>query len=134
MTAFLTLNRLSVEETNQRLPLVERIVTDLVDTWERVAQKRGELEELRSSRWGQVMPDAACELEEELKRLIARVNSCVNEVEELGGEIEEFRRGIVRFDGEFQERSVYLSWIPGEAGVSYFYEKHESHLRRRPIG
>lgn len=130
-----TLNaHLTVEEANQRLPLLQRITADLVRAWGEISEKRGELEELRAQSWIEpIAIEAQRDLEAHLAKLVQRVNACVSEIEGLGGEVEEFRRGIIRFEGELGGRTVYLSWLPGERSFSHYYEKHESHLRRRAI-
>ncbi len=91
---------LSLEEANRMLPLLERIVRDIMKTWEQIIQKRTELEYLEKS------PEAAAatnredqvqELKADLNRLIDRINGYIREVEELGCFVEEFKRGVINF-------------------------------------
>ncbi|MCI0650736.1 MAG: DUF2203 domain-containing protein [Planctomycetes bacterium] len=127
---------LSLEEANRMLPLLERIVRDIMKTWEQIIQKRTELEYLEKS------PEAAAatnredqvqELKADLNRLIDRINGYIREVEELGCFVEEFKRGVINFPSLYIGRKVFLCWKPGDARVSYWHELDESYNERSPI-
>ncbi len=125
---------LSLEEANERLPLVSRIMSDLVTTWREISERRSALESLNSA--PQISDEYETELAallEELSRMVAKVNQYVEEIKGLGGVISEFRRGIVTFPGELEGREVAFSWSPGEEQFLHFHETYESYLKRRAI-
>ena len=126
---------LSLEEANRMLPLLEKIVGDIMKTWQLIIQRRSELEGLENS------PDAGIgdreeetqELKAELNRLIDRINGYIREIEDLGCFVEEFKRGVINFPSLYIGRKVFLCWKPGDTQVMYWHELDESYNERSPI-
>ncbi len=127
---------LSLEEANRMLPLLEKIVRDIMVTWDEIIRKRTELECLEKN------PDQATasecleeaqDLKGELNRLIDRINSYIREVEQLGCFVEEFKRGIINFPSLYVGRKVFLCWKPGETEVEHWHELDESYNERSEI-
>lgn len=126
---------LSLDEANRMIPLLDKIVRDLMSTWDSIIQKRTELEMLEKgpeardgSRQEQVQ-----ELKGDLNRLIDRINGYIREVEELGCFVEEFKRGIVNFPSLYVGRKVFLCWKPGDEQIKYWHELDESYNERSTI-
>ncbi|MGE3163778.1 MAG: DUF2203 domain-containing protein [Planctomycetota bacterium] len=127
---------LSLEEANRMLPLLERIVRDLMKTWNGIIQKRTELELLEKSPESLRDPqrdEQVQELKGDLNRLIDRINGYIREVEELGCFVEEFKRGIINFPSLYVGRKVFLCWKPGDEGVQHWHELDESYNERSKI-
>ena len=126
--------RFTAEQATVRLPLIERIASDLVEAWSQVNQKRSLLEgHTTISLLNELSEAQLLELQDDLKRLVDRVHACVKELHELGANVIEFRRGILGFSGTIEGRPVTLSWMLGEETVEFFHEEHESFDRRREI-
>ena len=127
----------SIEEGNQMLPLLRRIVKDITKKWELIIYKRTELECLEKgfdSSHGDLdgkEREATIEgLKQDLNYLIDKINSYIREVEDLGCFVEEFKRGIINFPSLYNGRKVFLCWTPGEEIVAHWHELDESYNDR----
>ncbi|MFQ5655842.1 MAG: DUF2203 domain-containing protein, partial [Planctomycetota bacterium] len=122
--------------TASLLPLLEKIVSDVMENWDRIIQRRTELECLeknpdRSSEGSR--HEEVQEIKLELNRLIDRINGYIREVEELGCFVEEFKRGVINFPSLYVGRKVFLCWKPGDEDVRYWHELDESYNERSAI-
>lgn len=123
----------TVEEANRTLPLVGRIVEDIVRDYSRWREKVDafELEVARAPR-GETGTDAL-RLEQEAQLLAAEIERCVSELEELGIEFKSFDIGLVDFPGELDGRPVYLCWRLGEAQVEHWHDIETGFAGRQPL-
>jgi hypothetical protein len=120
---------LSLGETNRMLPLLQRIVGDIMEHWNLIIAKRAELESLEKAR--ERDSNAATqaqvhEVKQDLNAMIDKINQYIKEVESLGCFVEEFKRGIVNFPSLYHGRKVFLCWHPGEEKVGYWHELDET--------
>lgn len=122
----------SWQDLDQRLPLVNRIMRDLVRTWEGVLTARAQLELVETQPAGRVRDDEASDLTDALNRSIDRINGYIAEVEALGGMVQEFRRGVVNFPVQHDGRVVMACWRPDETQVTAWHELHETFSERKP--
>jgi hypothetical protein len=134
---------ISIQEANRMLPLLRRIVVDIMSHWEQIISKRTELECLEkeiSAPGEDQTPSQATglvDLKAELNYLIDKINNYIREVEELGCFVEEFRRGIINFPSLFHGRKVFLCWKPDEREVEHWHELDETfkdRVRIRDVG
>jgi hypothetical protein len=110
----------TVEEANRTLPLVRRIVTDIVAAHgERVARIKeyGHLDHGLSE-----MNSRRQELDEELKELTDRINGFIEELEGVGALFKGFDPGLVDFYAMMDDRPVFLCWKLGETKVEFWHE------------
>ncbi|MCZ6793220.1 MAG: DUF2203 domain-containing protein [Planctomycetota bacterium] len=131
---------IGVDEANRMLPLLGKIIEDVMAHWELIIQKRTQLEcmekGLDPSGKGPAPndpPRPAQGLKTELNHLIDKINCYIREVEELGCFVEEFKRGIVNFPSLYNGRKVFLCWRPDETRVSHWHELDETFNERVPI-
>ncbi len=126
---------ISLEEANNMLPLLNRIVVDITSSWEQIILQRTELEclEKNPDQGGAEHREEVSELKGELNRLIDRINGYIREVEELGCFVEEFKRGVINFPSLYVGRKVFLCWKPGDDEVRFWHELDESYSERTPI-
>ena len=81
---------ISIEEANRMLPLLERIVRDIMKQWERIIYKRTELECLEKDPGEREKNEKAIQgVKRELNYLIDKINTYIKEVEDLGCFVEE---------------------------------------------
>jgi hypothetical protein len=130
---------ISIDEANRMLPLLRQIVGDIMSYWEKIIEKRTQLEclekGLRPDGRAPALkdPEAIQRLKFELNYLIDKINHYIREVEELGCFVEEFKRGIINFPSLYNGRKVFLCWGPTEECVQYWHELDETYNDRTEI-
>ncbi len=118
-------------QANNALPLVRRIVTDVVahfGHWEdavrhvELSAHDNSLENPESERW-----------QREAQRLAVEVEACVRELSELGVEVKALDTGLVDFPGTLDGRDVYFCWLLGERAVTHWHERDAGFSGRQPV-
>ncbi|MHC4879201.1 MAG: DUF2203 family protein [Planctomycetota bacterium] len=116
----------TVEEANQRLPLVRAIVQDIVDLNRDIEERRARLNHVRKLRGnsspGQLYSDELDQQEIDLRTDERRIAAFVLELHELGVEFKDPVRGLVDFPAMMDDRVVYLCWQLGEPEVHFWHE------------
>lgn len=123
----------TVERANRALPLVRRIVDDLVARYAewRTLVERFEVAAVRSS---PTRVDAEAErLAREVQRAAAEIEGFVSELAELGVECKSMERGLLDFPAERDGRPVYLCWMRGEPAVTHWHELEDGFGGRQPL-
>ena len=106
------------ELANRTLPLVSRIVDDLVMRY-RDWQDAVSRFEYATTKSTAAAPDPEAEgLQAEAGRMAAEIDSCVRELDELGVECRAFDVGLIVFPGERDGRPVRFVWRRGDAAVT----------------
>lgn len=121
------------ERANAALPLVRRIVDDLVRTyaeWEALVE-RFEVASTRSSAHRQD-PEAES-LQREVQRMAAEIDGFVRELQDLGVECKSMETGLVDFPAERDGRVVYLCWRHGEPRVAHWHDVEGGFAGRQPL-
>ena len=112
----------TVEQADRTLPLVRRIVQDIVDGYERWQALVRDFELATASSTAE-SPDAdADRLQREAQRLAVDIEGFVGELEQLGVEFKGYEDGLVDFPSEANGRPIYLCWRLGEPAVQYWHE------------
>ncbi len=121
----------SIEQANRSLPLVRRIVQDIVDEYARGQALVKRLETAAAD----PMRDAAAidRLQRDIQSAGRTIDEYVRELTELGVEIKGFDVGLVDFPGEIGGRSVYLCWRLGEPTVAHWHERDAGFAGRQPL-
>jgi len=116
----------TVEEANQRLPLVRAIVQDIVDLNRDIEDRRGRLNRVRKLRGnsspGRLYSDELDQVEADLRNDERRLAAFIAELQELGVEFKDSTRGLVDFPAMLDDRVVYLCWQLGEPEVHFWHE------------
>jgi hypothetical protein len=124
----------TVEQANRMLPLVRRIVRDIVDAhqaWTRAVQ----LYETAATFTRADAPSSQhAALEAEVKRLAAEIEGYLVELRELGVDFKGFEQGLVDFPGEREGRVVCLCWKLDEDEVRFWHEVTDGYAGRQAIG
>jgi hypothetical protein len=116
-----------LEQANKTLPLVSRIVNDIVKAHETATGLQAKLES--SNHAGQEQQQTETELERKLDRL----QNLVDELSEVGCELKDYQTGLVDFVGRHQGRDVYLCWKLGEGKIGYWHELQTGFAGRQPV-
>jgi len=99
--------RFSLEQANSALPLVRRIVADIVQVHALASKRRDALERTTGTK-------EAVTAQQELEAAIERLEDLVGELDDVGAELKDYQSGLVDFVGRHEGRDVYLCWKLGE--------------------
>ena len=124
----------TVEQANRTLPLVSRIVGDIVALYPRWRERVSEIE-IRAGGVTVDEPDPrTSELEREAQEIAAEIDGCIREIRDLGIEYRlPLDAGLVDFPGEREGRRIFLCWRLGETAVAHWHETDAGYAGRRPI-
>jgi hypothetical protein len=117
------------ERAGRTLVLVKRIVADLV----RSNRRAGELQESLEVAQSAGLESLAATVREDLLQAGETIRLCLDELEDVGAEMQDFRLGLVDFPARQGRREVRLCWQWGEPAVAYWHESYETCSQRRPI-
>ena len=109
-------------EANKTLPLVKKIVKDILDT-------------TREMRLIAEDYDGKVEENPVVKKMAEDVNSFMNELEEIGCFYKDwnFTIGLVDFPSFIDGKEVYLCWRTDEEEIRFFHGMDEGYSSRKPI-
>jgi hypothetical protein len=117
--------RFTLEQANRSLPLVQRVVSDIVLTREEATRLQSKLEAAAGKEHKNVQAD--------LDVAIDKLHAYLDELTEIGVELKDFQAGLVDFIGRHQGRDIYLCWKLGEERVAYFHEINAGFAGRLPV-
>ncbi|MGQ0538848.1 MAG: DUF2203 domain-containing protein [Gemmatimonadaceae bacterium] len=109
----------TLAEANRMLPLVKRVVEDLVVAHGAWQQSVGQFE-IASA--GSAMAADVEHHQREIERHARDIDAFLQELRSLGVEFKGFEEGLVEFPSEREGRPVYLSWKLGESAVAHRQE------------
>jgi hypothetical protein len=125
--------KFTVEEANRTLPLVSRIVEDLVREHGMWEDKVREFE-LATVGASPDRPDAIAELLQiEAQRLAKDIEGYIAELASLGVICKGMGTGLVDFPGEIDGRDVFFCWKLGEPAVGYWHEVDAGFIGRQRL-
>jgi hypothetical protein len=125
--------KFTIEEANRTLPLLRRIVGDVVRDYWRWQEKVREFEEVAANRQLGEPNEDADRLEKETLELARDIESYIGEIKQLGVEMKGIDSGLVDFPAEVNGRPVLLCWQLGEESVQYWHEKNSGFAGRQPV-
>jgi len=110
------------QEAKLTLPLVKKIVKDILDTGFVIKSIADAL-------------DGKIENNEEIKSLLAKLNSYLMELEEIGCYYKDwnFTVGLVDFPAFINNEDVMLCWQSDEDDILYYHRGEEGYMDRRKI-
>ncbi|NUO39743.1 MAG: DUF2203 domain-containing protein [Gemmatimonadaceae bacterium] len=123
----------TVDHANRTLPLVRRIVEDVVRAHARWQEAVIELDLLGSGVRAD-HPDArATALEREIQAIARDIDQFQSELDALGIQLKDRRIGLIDFPSEMDGRRVLLCWRLGEPSVQYWHDEQGGYAGRRPL-
>ena len=117
-----TRRRFTLQQANKALPLVTRIVRDIVNTHERATQLQAKLEESTGRETG---------LQAQLDSALEQLQDYVDELGSIGVELKDYESGLIDFPGRHQGRDIYLCWKLGEEKITHWHELHSGYAGRQ---
>jgi hypothetical protein len=125
----------SPEEANRTLPLVRRIVADVVSAHREIQRLHAEFHQ-RSSR----LPERAAMSKADRDALELRVQEQVGQLQSYRGELasigcvmKDEEKGLLDFPGKMDGRDVWLCWMLGEDSVAFWHEMDAGFPGRQPL-
>ncbi len=112
-------------EANRSLPLVRRIVRNIVLTHRHAADLQAKLESSPNIK-------DAMHLQSDLELSIDRLQEYVEELNEVGCDLKDYESGLIDFPGRHQGREVCLCWRLGEDKVAHWHELQTGFAGRQP--
>lgn len=125
--------KFTIEEANRTLPLLRRIVGDVVRDYWRWQEKVREYEEVAANRQLGEPNEDADRLEKETLELARDIEGYISEIKQLGVEMKGIDSGLVDFPAEVNGRPVLLCWQLGEESVQYWHEEDSGFAGRQPV-
>ena len=123
----------TVDEANRTLPLVRRIVEDVVRQHRVWREKILELDLVATSSRSGEPHDRAIRLEREAQALAREIDGYQRELDELGIQLKDRRLGLVDFPSDMSGRTVLLCWRLGEAEVQFWHDEDAGYAGRQPL-
>jgi len=124
----------TVEQANRALPLVRKIVADIVaehPRWKDLVSRYELAAAGARPEWGESEEQVA--LRREIDAVAQRINGFVDELTAVGCLLKGFEDGLVDFYGLQEGRLVFLCWRLGEEGVTHWHELDAGFTGRQPI-
>jgi hypothetical protein len=118
----------TVAEANQMLPLVRAIVSDIVELFREVHDRRDRIARIRQFHKneeraeGNLYREELDQIEEELEKDTSRLRGYFDELSDLGVEFKDPVEGLVDFRTKIEGREAYLCWKLGEDEVAHWHE------------
>jgi hypothetical protein len=119
----------TLADANRSLPLVKRIVRDIVDQYRELESLR----EVAEAKKRQGRPAEAREVLETLQAKAPALETLVNELTEIGVELKDFRMGLIDFRADLDGREVLLCWKLGEDKIEFWHDLTAGFAGRTPV-
>ena len=124
----------SVDEANRTLPLVRRIVGDLLDEYPRWRAAVSHYEILSGGAradWGET-PELL-NARGAVTTLAERINGYLGELSDIGCVFKGFDAGLVDFYSLLDDRLIFLCWRLDEPAVEHWHEIDSGFSGRHPL-
>lgn len=123
----------TVDLANRTLPLVRRIVEDIVREHRRWQEAIVELDLLVSGVRADLPDPRAVALEREIQAIARDIDQFQSELEGLGIQLKDRRIGLIDFPSEMDGRRVLLCWRLDETSVQYWHDEDAGYAGRQPL-
>ena len=122
----------TVDRANRTLPLVRRIVEDIVREHERWQDAIARLDLLTATS-SDTVDLRVVALEKEVQSIARDIDAFQGELEALDIQLKDRRIGLVDFPTELDGRRVLLCWRLGEPSVQYWHDEDAGYVGRQPL-
>jgi hypothetical protein len=128
-----TMRTFTVASANATLPLVSRIVDDLMRLHPEWRQAVAAYELAQDTAPNAPESEAARSARLEAGRLAGEIEACMEELEQVGCLFRGFELGLVDFPAHRDGEEVYLCWHHGESEVAHWHDRTAGFPGRQPI-
>jgi len=126
VTPSISKKRFTVAQANRTLPLVKRIVSDIVRMHDKAVELQTQIE-IDNNAKDQAVTQTS------LDQAVERLQNYVGELTDVGCELKDYEMGLVDFTGRHQGRDVLLCWKLGEDKIGYWHELNAGFANRKPV-
>lgn len=127
------MKRFTVDQANATLPLVRKIVADVVREHAAWREKILELDLVASAEPAEADRSRVEQLEREVQARAREIAGFQRELGALGIELKDPRLGLIDFPSDMNGRRVLLCWRLGEADVQFWHEADAGYAGRQPL-
>jgi hypothetical protein len=124
----------SREEAERTLPLVQRIVRDLMlehPAWRRAVARYELL--AGTTRPGEAESADLVAAQHDVEAHASRIEACLGELQQVGCVFKGFEDGLVDFYALREDRLVFLCWHYGEERITHWHELETGAAGRQPL-
>ncbi|MDP3911457.1 MAG: DUF2203 domain-containing protein [Gemmatimonadales bacterium] len=124
----------TLAEANRTLPLVKRIVEDILaayPAWKDLVARYELIAAQARPEWGESPEQLS--LKHEIDTVAAKINDYLKELEQIGCEFKGFDEGLVDFHGRLERREILWCWKVGEERISHWHDLDAGFAGRQPI-
>ena len=115
----------TLNQAEKSLPLVRRIVSDIVRTHNEAVRFQEEL--------GECGPKRQAEVKDRLESAMHHLEDYVDELSEIGCELKDYQAGLIDFTGRHRGHDVCLCWKLGEEKIGFWHERDAGFSGRQPV-
>jgi hypothetical protein len=115
----------TLQQATSSLPLVSRVVKDIVTTHGRATELQKALEQAPAKNQAQLQKD--------LDAAMVLLDDYVDELTEIGCDLKDYEQGLIDFTGRHHGRDVCLCWKLGEPTIGHWHETNAGAAGRQPI-
>jgi hypothetical protein len=124
----------TLAEANRTLPLVKRVVQDIMTVypeWKDLVARYELIAAQARPEWGESKEQL--DLKVQIDAVAGKINSYLGELEQIGCEFKGFDEGLVDFHGRLDAREILWCWKLGEDRISHFHDVDAGFAGRQPI-
>ncbi len=124
----------TVAQANKTLPLVKRIVADILEdygAWRDLMRQFELLSAEATDETGE--SEEQVTLRTQVDDAAHRINSYMDELAQIGCVFKGFEQGLVDFHSKRDDRDVLLCWKHGEPAVEHWHELEGGFDGRQPV-
>ena len=126
------IRRFTVEQANATLPLVRRIVVDIVAQYRVWNEKLNEIDLVAAS--GRAADAEVAErLAHEAQAIAREIEGFRRELAALGIEIKDKGIGLIDFPSMMGDKPILLCWRLGESEVGFWHDENAGYAGRQPL-
>jgi hypothetical protein len=123
----------TVDQANRTLPLVRRIVEDVVREHRRHTEKLVALDVLTATAVSDLPDPRVVALEREIQAIARELEGFDRELRALGIQMKDPRMGLIDFPSNLDGRRVLLCWRLGEDSVQFWHDENSGFAGRQPL-
>ena len=123
----------TVDQANRTLPLVRRIVEDVVREHRRWHEAVVELDLLGATSVTGLPDPRMIALERRIQKHARELDGFQAELEALGIQLKDRRIGLIDFPSELEGQPVLLCWQLGEPSVQFWHDADSGYAGRQPL-